>query len=138
MSRLIHITNFQNPNSFYFKFDDDLHDSQLHEVEDELAKYARAEIKKPNKLSNFVIGDAVAAYEISWGKWVRAKICAHLNELNRYQLWAIDHGRSFQATCSNILPLPPHIAGATANGVSQGSLYGITPAKLVSCNSKTL
>lgn len=128
MSRIIHITHFVDPHCFFFKFDDDLHDKQLQCLEDELSTFARNKVNEQNEF-NAKVGDVVAAYEISWGKWVRAEIRANLNHVARCQLWAIDHGKLFQTAYKNIVPLPQNLIDTIVTGVHQGSIYEVCPAK---------
>ncbi|XP_055313290.1 uncharacterized protein LOC129574820 [Sitodiplosis mosellana] len=128
MSRIIHITHFVDPHCFFFKFDDDLHDTQLQILEEEISSFARDKVNDQKEFTAKA-GDFVAAYEIAWGKWVRAEICANLNHLERCQLWAIDHGKLFQTAYKNIIPLPPNLIDKNVIGVHQGSIYGASPAK---------
>lgn len=130
MARIIHIMNFINPHCFFFKFDDDLHDSQLQNLEDEISTFARSKVNESIKYTPKK-GDIVAAYEISWGKWIRAEVRINLNKFERCQLWAIDHGKHFQTAYKNIVQMPQHLIDREAKGVHQGSIFGISPACLV-------
>lgn len=134
MSQTILITHFENPNCFYFKFDHDLHDVELQCLEDEICKYARCKYSEntTNSWSECDIGDTVAAYETTWGKWVRAQVRDNLTDLECYQLWAVDHGKMFQTTYRNVIPLQSNLSNRQVKGVFRGSIYGVTPAKLVS------
>lgn len=67
MARDIHIIHFIDPHCFYFKFDDDLHDTQLQEIEDEISTYARKKVSEAEQFTP-IEGEIVAAYQISWGK----------------------------------------------------------------------
>lgn len=135
MSPAIYITHFENPHCFYFKFDEDLHDAGLQSLEDDITKYARCKLNDnaataPAKCE---IRDTVAAFEASWGKWVRAEIRNNLTSLECYQLWAVDHGKAFRTAYKNVVPLPPDLSDRKVKGARQGSIYGVLPAKLV-CN----
>ncbi|XP_031616719.1 uncharacterized protein LOC116336748 [Contarinia nasturtii] len=130
MSRIIHIIDFIDPHCFYFKFDDDLHDTKLQNLEDEIANYARTKLKETTQF-NAVEGDTVAAYQISWAKWIRAKVLENFEDLKRCKLWAIDHGQIFETAHKNILPLPQNFSDKTVNGVFRGCIYGMSPANLV-------
>lgn len=134
MAQIIHISYFLNPYCFYFKFDDELHDDNLQCLEDELSKYAHHEIKQNNgeKPTSMAVGDLVAAYVIPWCKWVRAVVRCDLNSLNSYELWAIDHGKLFRTAYKNVIVLPDQFNQRTSMGVHRGSLYSVSPAKLVS------
>lgn len=129
MSKIVHITHFIDPHCFYFKFDDDLHDPQLQSLEDEITKFARNKETESNVTFN--VGDTVAAYQIAWGKWVRAEVRANLTEFERCHLWAIDHGKHFQTTYKNIIALPQHLIDMVTKGVHRGSIYGANPGRLV-------
>lgn len=132
MSKIIHICHFLNPYCFYFKFDDDLHDDGLGRLEDEISKYARDKINQSSdEKTTIAVGYTVAAYVISWGKWVRSVIRSDLDIWNCYELWAIDHGRPFRAAHGNVVVLPVHLANGKFNGARRGSVYGLSPAKLV-------
>lgn len=133
MSKVIHISYFLNPYCFYFKFDDDLHDEGLQSLEDKISKYARDEIRKDSDSpESIVVGNTVAAYVIPWGKWVRSVVQCDLNSLKCYELWAVDHGKKFRAAYKNVVKLPEDMAKENVIGVYRGSLYGVSPAKLVS------
>lgn len=133
MSKKIHISHFINPYCFYFKFDDGLHDNSLQLLENEVSNYARAEISRRNGAAQPIsIDDTVAAFEISWGKWVRAIVRSNVESHESYELWAIDHGRIFQTAYANVVSLPEHLANETAKMIHRGSVYGLAPAQLVS------
>lgn len=133
MSQTIYITHFENPHCFYFKFDRDLHDIELQSLEDEITKYARCKFNEntPANWSKCDIGDTVAAYETTWGKWVRAKVRSNLKDLECYQLWAVDHGRIFRTAYKNVIPLQKDLIERRVKGAQRGSIYGVTSAKLV-------
>lgn len=130
MSRIIHVTHFVNPYCFYFKFDDDLHDDMLQDLEIEISNCARRKIGK-NAQFKPVDGDIVAAFVTSWSKWVRAQLRANLVDFERYELWAIDHGKMFETEYNNVVPLPDELIQRNVKGVSQGCIHGIHPARLV-------
>lgn len=133
MSRVIHISYFLNPYCFYFKFDDDLHDEGLQCLEDEISKFARDKVRQcSDKRGSVTVGDTVAAYVIPWGKWVRSIVQRNLNSLKSFELWAVDHGKKFRAAYENVVKLPEDMANKSVIGVHRGSLYGVSPAKLVS------
>lgn len=133
MSRIIHVNHFFDPHCFYFKFDDDLHDANLQRLEDELTKYAREEkLKDRSEPTTFVPDDIVAAYEISWSKWVRASVRGYDEHFQCYQLWAIDHGKLFRTPPDNVVALPEHLINTDTEvkGAVRGSLFGVSPAKI--------
>lgn len=133
MSKAVHISYFLNPYCFYFKFDDDLHGGDLQCLEDKISKYARDEIHRNcDKKASIVVGDTVAAYVIPWGKWVRSIVQCDLNTLECFQLWAIDHGKKIRTAYKNVVKLPEDLANVNVIGIHRGSLYGVSPAKLVS------
>lgn len=131
MSKVIHISHFINPHCFYFKFDEDLQDTDLQRLEDEIKIFARSKVNETTELATIKHGDIVAAYEITWGKWMRAVVVSNLESLKRFQLWAIDHGRFFRAPHKHVHRLPPNLIDAKVKGVCRGSIYGVCPAKLV-------
>lgn len=133
MSKTINISYFLNPYCFYFKFDDDLHDSSLQSLEDKISKYACDEIKQNNnEKPSIAVGDVVVAYLIPWSKWVRAVVRCDFDRLKCYELWAIDHGKVFRAAYKNVVKLPESLAKEEFAGIRRGSFYGVAPAKLVS------
>lgn len=132
MSHSIHINYFLNPYCFYFKFDNDLHNEDLQHLEDEISKYARDQIKELTEPVTVSTGDTVAAYEISWGKWVRAHVRYYDDRFKYYQLWAIDHGKLFRTGNRNVIVLPQHLIDKKVKGVARGSLYSVCPSELVS------
>lgn len=131
MSRIVHIHHFVNPHCFYFKFADDLHDDQLHILEEEISKCAH-ELVKQNVSFEPQTGDIVAAYVVSWNKWVRAQVLENLIAFERYKLWALDHGTVFQTDYTNVVSLPEPLKDKIIKGVNRGCIYGISPAKMVS------
>lgn len=130
MSRIIHITHFVSPHCFYFKFDDDLHDNQLQDLEIEISKHARQKINENIEFKP-ADGDIVAAFVTKWSKWIRAQLRANLVDFERYELWSIDHGQIFQTQYKNVIPLPQNLIEREVKGVHQGCIHGISPAKLV-------
>lgn len=130
MSRIIHVNHFFDPHCFYFKFDDDLHDQDLQRLEDELSKNAREKLIDQNEPIVYTPDDIVAAYEISWSKWVRASVRGYDEHFQCYQLWAIDHGKLFRTQPKNIVPLPEHLVDTKVRGAVRGSLNGISPSKI--------
>lgn len=131
MSKIIHINYFRDPHCFYFKFDDDLHDSELQRLEDQISKYAQNKVQHQTEPSTLQPGDYVAAYEISWGKWVRAIVRGDISKFNCLQLWAVDHGKLFRTANKNVVSLPQHLIDVEVKSVHRGSLFGISPANLV-------
>lgn len=140
MARVIYITHFLNPNCFYFKFDDDLHDIELQNLEDEITKSARSKFHAIDAvtLNDCDIGETVAAYETTWGKWVRAEVREHLRDIGCYQLWAIDHGKLFRAAYKHVTSLSRELSEKSLNTVHRGSIYGVVAAKLVCISIKSI
>lgn len=133
MSKVIHISHFVNPFCFYFKFDENLQDTDLQRLEDEIKIFARSKVSNETfDLVPLKEGDIVAAYEITWGKWMRAVVVSNLESLKRYQLWSVDHGKYFRSPHKHVIPLPPNLIEEQVKGIHRGSIYGVCPAKLVS------
>lgn len=63
---------------------------------------------------------------------VRAQICDDLTDFGKYKLWAYDHGRIFETNYKNVVSLPTEIIDQKIKRIRRGSVYGISPAKLVS------
>lgn len=133
MSKVIHISYFLNPNCFYFKFDDDLHDDILQNLEQKISTYAHDKIKQitGESSSSIGVGDLVGAYIIPWGKWVRAMVRCDLKDSKTFELWAIDNGKLFGTEYKNVIPLPEQYNNPNVMGVHRGSIYGCSAAKFV-------
>lgn len=129
-SKVIHITHFINPNCFYFKFDDDLFNKDLHDLEKKIADYAN--FTESNKNVQPKKGEIVAAYIIGWSKWIRAQVrsVSQRNEIVVIEVWAIDHGRSLETTNRFIRSLPHDLCNVKTCGAFQGSILCI-PSKRV-------
>lgn len=94
---IIRITHFVNPHQFYFKYEDELFDPALIELENKIHMYATAERKQQSSTKSweFKKGDNVAVLSKAWTKWIRAEIDEIVEKLNgeiEYTLWSIDHG----------------------------------------------
>lgn len=133
-SKIIHITHFINPNCFYFKFDDDLFNRDLHDLEKKIADYAN--FTESNKNVQPKPGEIVAAYIATWSKWIRAQVrsVSQRNEIVLIEVWAIDHGRSLEITNRLIRSLPHDLCNERTSGAFQGSILCI-PSKRVNVNT---
>lgn len=93
----IRITHFVNPHQFYFKYEDDLFDPALIELEKQIHMCATAKRKQQSSTKSWELkkGDKVAVLSKAWTKWIRAEIDEIVEKLNgeiEYTLWSIDHG----------------------------------------------
>lgn len=136
--RAIFISDFLNPNCFYFKFYDEQFNEQLKLFEDKLAEHAW--IRRKHNINRFEpkLNDIIAVFNISWSKWVRAivkNVSVHSAEqrTKQYVLWAIDNGQYIKSFDGNgLVPLPLELRNFQVGGLYQGSIHGYRPAILVS------
>lgn len=139
--KTIFISNFLNPNCFYFKNYDGMLNGQLKVLEDEVAEHAwnrmRNNINSKFNLFEPKLNDIIAVYNISWSKWVRAmvkkiSVDSSGEKRKQYDLWSIDHGQFINSFDNNsLVSLPVDLRNRKIISVLQGSIYGYGPASLV-------
>lgn len=131
---LIHITHFFNPNHFWFKFTDTFQSN-----DDELSKldakiHEQVAQQQHEKKKSWRIGDIIAAYNITWNKWVRGRVENVIEMKNgtpRYFLWALDYGTPMNVIGNYTRELPRKLADHKIFAVTEGCIYGIVPAEQV-------
>lgn len=134
-TKTIYITHFLNPYCFYFKFQNELFNDELHQLEKEIAEQSNHKVLERARQFKASIGYTIAAYLLESGKWVRARILDKqpIDKGFLYTLWAIDHGILFRVSGYFICSLDPELCSRKVKGsVARGSIYGIAPARKVS------
>lgn len=131
---LIYITHFFNPHHFWFKYVDENESNQVELCELDAKIHQYATKCRPSKKLSWRIGDIIAAYNVTWNKWVRGKVENVIEVENgtpRYLLWAIDYGLPMNVIAIYTSPLPKELAEFKSCSVYEGCSYGIMPATQV-------
>lgn len=134
---LIHVTHFLNPHHFYYKYENDIFDEELNELEYKIQLHALRWRKTKTENIKANIGEIVAAYNITWNKWFRAKVYDIIQddcEIIKYKVWAIDHGTPHEIITSWLTPLPIELAENGVKHIHEGAIINYMPAERVSDN----
>lgn len=131
---LIHITHFFDPNHFWFKFTDPIQSNEAALSKLDAKIHEHAAQQRHEKTKSWRIGDIIAAYNITWNKWVRGKVENVIEMENgtpRYFLWALDYGTPLNVIGNYTRDLPQKLAQHRIFAVNEGCIYGIAPAEQV-------
>lgn len=85
----IKITNLINPHVFHFKLESIIGQNDI-EIEKRLKKIAKRNARLTGHSPE--LGEMVAAYIVTWDKWVRAQVEMILDNNQQYIVWCMDHG----------------------------------------------
>lgn len=131
---LIHITHFFDPNHFWFKFTDPIQSNEAALSKLDAKIHEHAAKQRHEKSKSWRIGDIIAAYNITWNKWVRGKVENVIEMENgtpRYFLWALDYGTPLNVIGNYTRDLPQKLAQHRIFAVNEGCIYRMAPAEQV-------
>lgn len=132
-SRKIQITHIINAHLFWFKYADEI-DSQLDEIESDLAKYEADNDHEmyADRQTNYRSECFVGVYYKKKQKWIRAELDVNDMEIkDEVIVWATDYGFPLKTKIDLMIILSPALKEKcfkTPSNVIQGGIYGIMPA----------